>query len=1346
MLAAAVFALCSLVPAQEPTFAIAPAASQADLYADALATSPFDRVVAIALSAADPTLEGHGPCQWLDYVAEFSGTLHVWTKVEGAFDTFLRVEDGDGKLFAEDDDSGGVPTPYVKLEVEPGAKLSIAVAASKTGETGEVELHLVAAPETESTRAEALHAQQEIAEIKKMREGGDLSNARDRVVALLEHLAHVEDGSESELVAQQVWLSGFETHALSQLGHTESAWRSVFTHRLRTLPQDHSDLQAARSNLAATMSALGDLAGARALLEEVLEAFSRTLPQGHHDLQAARINLAGTIKAQGDLAGARVLEEAVLEVFSRTLPRDHPDFQTAQGNLAVTIKALGDRTGARALEEAVLEVRSRTLPADHPDLQAARQNLAGTIIALGDLAGARALFEQVLEVRLRTLPADHPDLLAAQQNLAVTIKALGDLDGARELEEQVLEVRLRTLPSDHPDLLAAQLNLAGTIQALGDLDGARELEEQVLEVRLRTLPSDHPDLQNARQNLAGTLKAQGDLTAARALEEAVLEVRSRTLPSDHPDLQAARLNYATTIKSLGDLTGARALEEAALEVFSRTLPADHPDLQLARQFLASTLAAMGDLAGARALLEQALEVFSRTLPADHLDLQTARGNLAITLRVLGDLVGAQALEQSVLEVRSRMLPADHPDLQVARGNLAVTIRALGDLAGARALEEAVLQVRSRTLPEDHPALQVARGNLAGTLAREHASETRREQERNGDAKDRKRAFEELTGDFVRSLARSAHEALLSGSIREAEERCANLSTKLGRALSLAEGLGVFERVKELEREVFLASESTRGAPLKSASLARGAALHPRYAELRDEIRSASEELARLAHDGASTNEFDLTRSRREVSERELLGLAKEILGGDAGLLEFDLPGLSAELAENEALVGYRRYPRFRIDADGKESSPESLCAFVVRSDERLDRIELGPIEPIERAVDAWRAAIGLHAIGFSRAIGVVSTTVTDSGSAGDALRGMVLDPLADHLACAKQIVIFLDDVLHLVPLNALPAGGAWIDEAALDGDAPLLLGDLVRIEVRTSVQELLAREPLPPIGNLVVVGGVDYEGRSTSRASDAIVAPVSTSHAAGRAGILRGTPWEEGFSPLMATVVEARGIAALMQSSRVGVGRVELLEGPHATRDSLAARARNSRFLHISTHGWFAPESIRSMLDPEPIGGESGLGLRMDAEERVKGMAPMLLCGLALAGANLPEDELGRAPGLMTAEEISALDLSNCELAVLSACDTNVGVRRAGQGVASLQRALHMAGARSVITSLWKVPDEATKELMLDFYRRIWVMKEPKHEALWAAKKKLRDAVNERGEPMYSTRDWAAWVLTGEQE
>jgi CHAT domain-containing protein len=230
---------------------------------------------------------------------------------------------------------------------------------------------------------------------------------------------------------------------------------------------------------------------------------------------------------------------------------------------------------------------------------------------------------------------------------------------------------------------------------------------------------------------------------------------------------------------------------------------------------------------------------------------------------------------------------------------------------------------------------------------------------------------------------------------------------------------------------------------------------------------------------------------------------------------------------------------------------------------------------------------------------------------------------------------------------------------------------------------------------------------------------------------------------LQYTGVEAHEIAAQFERAFEGSSRPRVLEKRKASRTGLNELAPDARFLHIATHGWFAPESIPMWNDAAPLDQQSGLGTRMTSEELAKGMSPMLLCGLALAGANLGDGTLGGAQGLLTADELSTLDLTNCELAVLSACDTNVGEHRAGQGVASLQKALQMAGARSVITSLWKVPDEATKDLMLDFYRRLWFEGKPKWRALWEAKVALRDAKDAQGAPMYSIRDWAAWILTG---
>jgi CHAT domain-containing protein len=289
----------------------------------------------------------------------------------------------------------------------------------------------------------------------------------------------------------------------------------------------------------------------------------------------------------------------------------------------------------------------------------------------------------------------------------------------------------------------------------------------------------------------------------------------------------------------------------------------------------------------------------------------------------------------------------------------------------------------------------------------------------------------------------------------------------------------------------------------------------------------------------------------------------------------------------------------------------------------------------------------------------------------------------------------------------------------------------------------------PPVesGDVLALGDIAFDdvrdpGREFDR--DATLSTEAAMRSGAQAGPLRGGVWERGFDDLPATRVEVESIAKLYEQAAVGTHAALVLSRDEATRQNLFALAPRARFLHMATHGWFTPEFDAQAGGrglPEP---SASPGFRIAAGDELRGMSPMVLCGLALAGANRPVDSNGRITGLVTAEELATLDLSGCQLAVLSACDTNVGLRRAGQGVASLQRALHMAGARSVITSLWKVPDEATGALMVDFYRRLWIEGEPKSTALWKAKMAIRDARDETGKRKYSTRDWAAWVLTGD--
>ena len=224
-----------------------------------------------------------------------------------------------------------------------------------------------------------------------------------------------------------------------------------------------------------------------------------------------------------------------------------------------------------------------------------------------------------------------------------------------------------------------------------------------------------------------------------------------------------------------------------------------------------------------------------------------------------------------------------------------------------------------------------------------------------------------------------------------------------------------------------------------------------------------------------------------------------------------------------------------------------------------------------------------------------------------------------------------------------------------------------------------------------------------------------------------------------------------LPGTRVEGERVAALLGVSPWLDSSALEGliktvcRSPRILHLATHGFFLPDQER---DPNRDG--RGLGFDFgefagakDSLARLSGPMmenPMLRSGLALAGANtwLKRGELPETAedGLLTAEDVTGLDLLATELVVLSACETGLGQVHVGEGVFGLRRAFVLAGAKTLVMSLWKVPDEPTRELMEDFYGRLLAGRgraEALREAQLAMKAKYPD-------PFY----WGAFICQGD--
>lgn len=218
------------------------------------------------------------------------------------------------------------------------------------------------------------------------------------------------------------------------------------------------------------------------------------------------------------------------------------------------------------------------------------------------------------------------------------------------------------------------------------------------------------------------------------------------------------------------------------------------------------------------------------------------------------------------------------------------------------------------------------------------------------------------------------------------------------------------------------------------------------------------------------------------------------------------------------------------------------------------------------------------------------------------------------------------------------------------------------------------------------------------------------------------------LSPLPGTEKEVKTIQALLKSKSYSVNTVF---ARNATEENLK-KVKSPYILHIATHGYFLEKTSDNAQDTRAFGIEP-----MKAYEN-----PLLRSGLLLAGADRAVNEMNTKEnkdsddGILNAFEAMVLDLDNTDLVILSACQTGLGEIKNGEGVYGLQRSFQVAGASSVITSLWEVSDEGTQDLMSAFYK-YWLQSGDKHKAF---RKAQLDIKTKYKYPFY----WGAFVLTGE--
>jgi CHAT domain-containing protein/tetratricopeptide (TPR) repeat protein len=990
---------------------------------------------------------------------------------------------------------------------------------------------------------------------------------------------------------------------------------------------------------------------------------------GPDDLETARaLDLRGSVRlARGDWTLAVTEHQRALRIRDARSPRGSPETADCLERLSLALIRVQryDEAG-RALDRA-LAVRESTADAAPIPLARALELQGWLHRDKGDYTTAIPSIERAIAILQRVSPS-HPEMAKVAEVLGDVQYLMGNLSTAERHWTDAMAVAQARLGAVHPTTVELQQRLAALAEAFGDLAEARRLRERTLPAAEQNAAECSPSLSSILDDLANSLRFDGDYARAREMYRRALTRRERCFGPNHQLTATVVHNLALLADEMGDFPEAVRLHEQAIRMWSTGLGPQHPYVARGLDHLAQSVAARGQLARAKALYDRALAIRERAFGTDHPDVARTLTNLAETSLKGGKLEEASDYLNRATDTYNRIGAAvdNEPDHAARvldlRGQ--VELRR-GSPSAARTQFADSLATRERIFGASHPLAATSRASLA--IADFALG-----------------SYDEGVGAAL--MAETAGRDHLRFTIRYLPERqamayAAKRPKGLDLALSAVAGGHVADASPVLDsliqsRGVILdeLAGRTHASHTDADTKALDAALvdaRQRFANLMlrsmqgedpvprallDEARQRKEDAERASAERSAAVRADLTRSRAGVAD------------------------IRHALPAGSVLVSFVRYDRTVVAATPTRTTMRtvpSYLAFVMRPDAAdIVAVPIGSAAAVDASIERWREQVSGQTIALTGDAGAAETAYRRAGAE---LRRLVWDRIARYVAGAAPVLIVPDGAFNLVTFAALPTGVRGY-----------LVEQFPAIHYLTAERDAIARDETRPATGLLAIGGAAFDARP-SRSSHA---PVSLS--ARRSGC--GSIGAMHFEDLPGSREEVADIARLW--SRTTADPPTMLTGAAATEGAVKKAIAGHRVVHLATHGFFLGSDCSAPSGTRSVGGLAPATHPPPAKPSQPLLDnPLLRSGIALSGANQRANAASGDDGILTAEEVAALNLESTEWAVLSACDTGVGEITAGEGVLGLRRAFQIAGARTVIMSLWSVEDEAARQWMSALYR-----------------------------------------------
>ncbi len=1069
---------------------------------------------------------------------------------------------------------------------------------------------------------------------------------------------------------QTTMLLGELAGLLARKGNLEAAerlYRKQWDLQRRAYGDDGATL--AVRGLASVLRQKGDYAAAELLLRELLTRARQDHGNEYQGLDMYIEDLARLLQQKGDYAAA---EPLFRELLSRAR-REHGDKDHLviwrMHDLARVLRDRGKYAAAEPLCREALAIQREVLGAE----------AFATLMLLGEVVAGKGDHSQAATICDEALPAvrkefcDDPWLTAAGlKRIAQVLHKVGRYAEAESLYREALATLRSVRGNEHSDVAESLDGLGVLLSEQGDYAGAEAMLGEALAMRRKLHGHEHSEVAKTLNKLGRLLYEKGDYAGAEDLMREGLIMLRRLLGDEAIDVASSLDSLSVLSWAKGDDANAESFCREALTIRRKHLGTEHSGVATSLSILGSVLFARGDYTGAEPLLREALALRRQLLGNAHPDTAISLNNLANLLMARDKPADAAALYNEALAAQRKLLGSEHPRVAKTLVNLSWCLLLSGNDSGAERLAGEALAMQRRLLGIEHPDVAMGLACLAHTRVREaeHAKAASLFGE----------ALDILEGQRTRVIGDERQRAGVAGRLGLTEIAACLSATllRLGRAdeaffaLERGRGRAALDLLSRAERDLVA---DVRAAGRTEISAALDTALANEQAARIIAMTAEASLAATAKRSDLSTQHKQklldgqtnaVRRARRSLVDAEAVILAKlrEVWPGTRPLTTEQI---RASLQHGELLLCYSWLPD-TVTLLTVPSATEGQVTGVFRAEDK---------DHAKRLADRVAKLHELTASPF----GAASETDTLHSIGRQLSDDLLPHAIRDRLRAAKRLVILPDGPLASIPFEVLATTLPSSLREKPYHISKLLLKDGPEIIYAESGTIYANRPPerqeregenAGTALTAVVLGDPVFDSVSTTRPSgiDKDLLPAKRSVELGIARFsaldqirLYGVPLDQ----LPGTAGEVKSIT---QEFRCFDGSVTLLVGEDATLPKLEAAVQGKRFVHLATHGLTGSRE-------RPY--DASLALTQ------------------------PETPTSDDIGFLTLDHLIRNwrgKLKGCELVVLSACDTQRGVKL-GDSVMALPWGFMYAGAPTVVASLWKVNDWATMLLMTRFYENL---------------------------------------------